>query len=303
MKRNALLIATLPLLVSACFGGTSCEPTKQQICVDDDEFAEYLQGVMDNMVYVEPGEFIMGINNGIPEEGPPIEVYLDGYYLFNTKHSWLGFEFFDQRSGVERKNKKFAYNPDPEFNQGRYGADFAGALLSWNEAEQFCHWLGSETGLPFELPSEAQWEKAAKAGNDDWIYATDNGQLDFGRNFFSKEDHRKGLYPGHELPSKYFPPNPYGFYEMAFNGGEWMRDGYVDNYHELAERENPVMLPEDFGLEPGPHITRVWRSDWSLAHDLTLNYLQSRKTSNPVTGTFSVRCAINTTKPLPDVKY
>ncbi|WP_119396437.1 formylglycine-generating enzyme family protein [Salinibius halmophilus] len=299
MKRNALLIATMPLLVSACFSGTSCEPNEQQICVDDEEFAEYLQGVLDNMVYVEPGEFIMGIDNGDPDEGPPVEIYLDGYYLHATKHSWLGIDWFDRRSGVERHNKdKFSYNPSKNFNNGRYSEEYAARLLYWDEANAFCNWLQSETGLPFELPSEAQWEKAGKAGNPDQLYPTDNGRLEPGRNIFDAET---GEYNAAKLPSKKYPPNQFGFYEMAFNGAEWMRDGYVPDYHEFAEKHNPVFLPEDFNIEPGPKVARAWRGSWSASVRLEQLYVQNRKLGMEQAFAHSVRCALNTTDPLPAV--
>ncbi|WP_258317543.1 formylglycine-generating enzyme family protein [Stenotrophomonas rhizophila] len=93
------------------------------------------------------------------------------------------------------------------------------------------------------LPTEAQWEYAARAGGKMRVYATDNGELDNGRNvssiaqyeaFASKHGRRT-----RESSLGAFPPNPLGFYDIVDHGREWVSDWYAPEYDPKQIR-NPT---------------------------------------------------------------
>jgi len=101
---------------------------------------------------------------------------------------------------------------------------------SWYEAKNFCTWLGEISGLPFELPSEAQWEYAARSGGKNILYPTDNGKLEFGRNIKvnRKDKGTSKYYPVSKVGLN--PANPLGFHEMAANLPEWVNDWMYSKY-------------------------------------------------------------------------
>jgi formylglycine-generating enzyme required for sulfatase activity len=82
--------------------------------------------------------------------------------------------------------------------------------------------LGEVTGLPIQLPTEAQWEYAARSRGQALQFATDNGKLDFGRNSW---DRKTGRYNDVVSVGSY-PPNPLGIHDMTGNANEWVNDWY-----------------------------------------------------------------------------
>ncbi|WP_142764381.1 formylglycine-generating enzyme family protein, partial [Klebsiella pneumoniae] len=107
------------------------------------------------------------------------------------------------------------------------------AHVDWNEAQQYCQWLATITNLPFSLPTEAQWEYAARSRGKFVIAPTNDGTIQIdksGGNVASEKDSKEyakkmgtslGVYS--PLPGNLFPPNPLGIYDMAGNGWEWMK--------------------------------------------------------------------------------
>ncbi|MEE3635753.1 SUMF1/EgtB/PvdO family nonheme iron enzyme [Pseudomonas sp. AL 58] len=210
---------------------------------------------LDNMVFVEGGEFQMGDFGwkcdydqsnmcewpcGVePERLCPIsfrnnddfvhQVKLSSYYLSKFQVALRDFDLFFTIQGKplfdaeyrQRENLKFRYQPNnPAFTK------------TWQEAKDYCSWLGELSDYPVDLPTEAQWEYAARSRGQYLFYPTDNGGLDYGRNFPVQ-----GL--GRTFAVDSFVPNPLGFYNMSGNATDWVNDWYGEDYYRHSPIENP----------------------------------------------------------------
>ena len=96
--------------------------------------------------------------------------------------------------------------------------------MSWDDAQVFVHWLRTKTGKAYRLPSEAEWEYAARAGSQtDYSFGDDPGQI--GRYaWFNSNSSRRTNLGGQKLP------NAFGLYDMHGNVLEWTEDCWNDNY-------------------------------------------------------------------------
>jgi len=117
----------------------------------------YWQGLFPNdtiMIFIPPGAFSMGLpweSGGAQDESPVHEVRLDGYWIAKFETTFQQFDNYcrDRRKG-RPDGKGFGRKRRPVIN------------VSWYDAGDYCRWLSQKTGIFFSLPSEAQWEKAAR---------------------------------------------------------------------------------------------------------------------------------------------
>ncbi len=108
--------------------------------------------------------------------------------------------------------------------------------VSWEDACRYCDWLSNKTEKKVLLPTEAQWEKAAR-GEDKREFPWGNQRPDFGRvNFANNEN---GSTPVDLYPKGV---SPYGCWDMAGNVNEWTRDYYADDWLSKMPLMNPVNL-------------------------------------------------------------
>ncbi len=111
--------------------------------------------------------------------------------------------------------------------------------ISWNDAVTYCEWRGGR------LPTEAEWEKAARGGLDEQQYPWEGKFSDGKTNFCDMNcgyGHRnKKINDGYKAtaPVGSYEPNHYGVYDMAGNVGEWVADWYDSSYYEHSSVENP----------------------------------------------------------------
>lgn len=116
-----------------------------------------------------------------------------------------------------------------EYNRG----DDVPATVRFDQAQGYCHWMGSVIGAPVDLPSLAEWQFVAMNRGKRVYFPTDNGLVEPGRNVPDAHQYREaGLkkYSGDSyFPVKRYPPNPLGFYDMAINGNEWTRTPREDS--------------------------------------------------------------------------
>jgi formylglycine-generating enzyme required for sulfatase activity len=162
------------------------------------------------------------------DSSPLHTVTLDGFYMMAYKVTYEEFDIFTDATGAERV--------DMDEISVRHRAPKRPAGVNWLGAKAYCGWLGKVTGMPFDLPTEAQWEYAARSGGRRVLFATDNGKLDRGRNF------PKIWEDGPEPPLPdvgSYPPNPAGLYGMSEDTGEWVDDWYDQKYYSVSPTANP----------------------------------------------------------------
>ncbi|MDU7016910.1 MAG: SUMF1/EgtB/PvdO family nonheme iron enzyme [Enterobacter sp.] len=185
------------------------------------------------------------------------------------------------------------------------------AHVDWNEAQQYCQWLATITNLPFSLPTEAQWEYAARSRGKFVIAPTNDGTIQIdksGGNVASEKDSKEyakkmgtslGVYS--PLPGNLFPPNPLGIYDMAGNGWEWMKDWYDPDYYKHSPLKDPQGPDNPVYKDYKGNYTKVVRSqDFSgPRRGLTITrYFSDPKDSGHLPSDKTVRCVVNSPKPV-----
>jgi formylglycine-generating enzyme required for sulfatase activity len=118
--------------------------------------------------------------------------------------------------------------------------------VSWFDAQEFIEKLNRRNEGVYRLPTEAEWEYAARAGTDSaypWGETIDCSRAMYSNNPLKSEDciatvTSKGLKPGQPAPVGKYPPNAWGLYDMAGNVWEWVADWYGP--YDLGQTVNPA---------------------------------------------------------------
>lgn len=181
-----------------------------------------------SMVLVPAGEFIMGSATGDADEKPVRHVYLDAYYMDKYQLSVGEYaKFLESTSHVPPEEwgimRKSMHQKRPVIN------------VDWTDADAYCKWAGKR------LPTEAEWEKAAR-GTDGRIYPWGNElPTQFHANM------KKEVWNNHVVltPVGMFEDgkSPYGIYDMAGNVWEWVSDWYDPNSYTTSSLRNPAGPP------------------------------------------------------------
>ncbi|AWH46345.1 sulfatase modifying factor 1 [Stenotrophomonas sp. ZAC14A_NAIMI4_1] len=250
--RSALLKSLVPtaLLLTGCQGPTPKKP--QALSPELTARVEALsQKTKKDLVEVEGGTFIMGDFGPIdPRAEMPYssdrnddvlrEVTLSSYAIGARKITYADFDVYTDATGQPRTAQ---YPIDLEY---RNIPDDLPVGVSWEAAQQYCGWVGKLIGRKMELPTEAQWEYAARNRGEFVIWPTDDGSVDDGRNVGDNETiSRYASQHGYTIgptPLGQYPPTPLGLYDMIDHGFEWMFDWYQDPYdsYDLRDPRGPA---------------------------------------------------------------
>ncbi|MFH7826716.1 formylglycine-generating enzyme family protein [Kluyvera chengduensis] len=247
----------LLLLLGGCDNAT--KPVKHTP-QEQAELQQYIKRVKSDMVYVKGGMFWMGdfckkMRDGGPycspekDTKPVHEVELSSFSIGKFKVTHEDYRFYLEMAGLpEQHFEKKSY--DDVFLEVTHFKN-SPAIVTWTEADNYCTWLKTETGLPFSLPTEAQWEYAARSRGQYILVATDDGvwredeKTGKGENYATDEDRQAvedttGIdSTSIHFPVDKYPPTPFGLYGMAENGYEWVKDWYDPNYYRNSPKKDP----------------------------------------------------------------
>lgn len=226
MKKLSDLLSLLALLTSVLCSCAEEEPGDK---VDDLEMspavAAVIEEINNNLIYVEGGTFMMGNNDYTTPEKPMHEVTLSSYYIGKyevTQSQWtaiMGTTIQEQESNT---------------GWGLYGVgdNYPMYYVSYDEAKQFCKKLTTLSGKTYRLPTEAEWEYAARGGNKAWGYKFSGGNtIDYVAWIGANSDNHS-----HEVGQK--AANELGIYDMSGNVWEWCLDWY--GKYPSESRYNPT---------------------------------------------------------------
>jgi formylglycine-generating enzyme required for sulfatase activity len=118
--------------------------------------------------------------------------------------------------------------------------------ISWDDAKAYAAWLAKITGQPYRLPTEAEWEYAARAGTTTpfwWGSSITPAQANYDGRYLYEGGGSKGEYRKGTVPAGSFDPNPWGFYNVHGNVWEWCEDTWHDTY-EGAPTEGSAWIKE-----------------------------------------------------------
>lgn len=176
------------------------------------------------MVLIPAGWFGMGCEAGRDDEKPCHRVWVGAFELAACQVTRAEYARFLDATGRPAP----PFWDDPNFQQ----PDQPVVGPSWFDAEAFCNWLSDISGRVFRLPSEAEWERAARAGVEGALYSW--GDAPPG----TLPDYATRWKTGPEPVSTY-APNAYGLFHMGDNVHEWCADWYDPRYYEHSPERDP----------------------------------------------------------------
>ncbi|MBT2600612.1 MULTISPECIES: formylglycine-generating enzyme family protein [Oceanobacillus] len=283
---------------------------------------------LENMVEIKGGEFLMGTqeSDGFPEDGEgPVRPVSIGSFLMDSitvtnrqfqdfieatgyltdaeRYGWsfVFFQFLSQdvlESATERvaqtpwwivvKGADWAHPEGPDSSiDNRMSHPVV--HVSWNDANAYCKWAGKR------LPTEAEWEMAARGGLEQKLYPWGNELVPDGVHMCNIW---QGTFPTHNTlddgylgtaPAKSFPANLYGLFNMAGNVWEWCSDWFTNVPSNRGGENNPV------GANTG--TSKVIRGGSYLCHKGYCNRYRvaarSANTPDSSTGNMGFRCVSN----------
>ncbi len=201
---------------------------------------------LSNMVPVKGGEFLMGDFGPLVGQKLPFSINQDDKVLHKVVLSDFSISKFKvtnddynkylQITGVKKPPINILLKDYPSLQKSDYSVG-----ITWQQAKDYCQWLGKESGKKFDLPTEAQWEYAARSRGQYFPFPTNNGEFLPGKNIPS-QDELSEYTDGAGIPiypvGKY-PPNPLGLYDMGLSGSEWTNDWYASDYYSHSPVNDP----------------------------------------------------------------
>jgi formylglycine-generating enzyme required for sulfatase activity len=234
-------------------------------------------------IWIPPGTFVMGASEGDPHcfdsERPAHRVTI-------TKGFWLG-EAPVTAGSYGRYAEATGAEMSPQFRDDE--DDIPVTNVSWNDAVAYCKWAGGR------LPTEAEWEYAARAGTSGPYY----GELDeiawYGANTGNwKHPATSGVWG--LQPVRLKKPNAFGLYDMLGNVWEWVGDWFSNDYYASSPKEDPrgpeegpIVAGGQFDEEDQYRVLRGGCFDYDLTYARASH--RSMATPNDTDGIWGFRCA------------
>ncbi|HGI5212744.1 TPA: formylglycine-generating enzyme family protein [Providencia alcalifaciens] len=287
------------ILLSIVLFSTGCD---QQLTTEQEKQKQQLiNDSLQNMVFIEGGTFLMG-DFGSGHDGKSTlpyslgtdnkfvhDVTLDSFSLSKYRVTWGQFNLWRALTGLQLTDR---YNDlksrDIMKDWQASTQDNYPASADWQDAKDYCLWLGQQTGLPIDLPTEAQWEYAARNRGQFILFASKDGTYNDG------SEGGEQLFATNFAPVGVYPPTPLGLYDMMGGGFDWMNDWYAADYYEHSPTKNPQ------GPELGKEKVVRGASGSFYLKTLTINRLSFPLTNKNIP-TLNFRCAVQSPTPIQSV--
>ena len=229
------------------------------------------------MVLIPAGEFLMGGSdlNAEPDERTVHPVYLDEYYIDKFEVTNAAYEACVSDSVCKPPIQTDSFTRSKYYGIPEYD-DYPVVYVDWNMAKTFCEWRDAR------LPTEAEWEKAARGSEDQRFYPWGTSIINCQTANYSGPG---GCYNGTTRAGSYDGgASPYGVFDMAGNVWEWVADWYSETYYKVSPSRNPT--------GPDTGLARVMRGgSWNRQeYDVRVS---NRNRYNPAYYNFDIgfRCA------------
>jgi formylglycine-generating enzyme required for sulfatase activity len=178
-------------------------------------------------VLIPPGYFLMGSEQGQDEERPLHRVWVDAFEMAVIQVRNRDFAVFLDSTGHPRP----PFWDDPDFDD----PDQPVVAVNWIEAVKYCDWLSIMTGRRCRLPTEAEWERAARGGQAACLYPWG----DEPPHSWPSYVRRWGGTVNGPLPVGMDTPNAFGLYDVSENVHEWCWDWFGKTYYTISPERNP----------------------------------------------------------------
>jgi len=176
------------------------------------------------MVRIPAGSFQMGSKNGSSDEKPVHQVSLSAFALGKYEVTFAEYDKFAQATGKSKPS-----------DQGWGRGNRPVINVSWHDAVAYAKWLSQQTGHTYRLPTEAEWEYAARAGTTTKYWWGNQ----IGSNKANCGNSHCGDSFQYTAPVGSFRPNQFGIYDTVGNVWEWCYDIYSGDYYSSSPRSNP----------------------------------------------------------------
>ena len=214
------------------------------------------------LVLVPAGAFKMGDNFGDGEsrERPVHVVELDAYYIGKyevTNGQWRKFrddagyddpKYWPGRKPFPKEQNSYWMQANNHGGGTPNSDNYPVIAVNWDSATAFCNWLSAKTGKTYRLPTEAEWEKAARGTGQPrypWGNAIDASYANFVGTQKFDTVREVGFFDGSQRGELKTHSNasPYGAFDMAGNVMEWCQDWYSRDAYAMSARKNPKGPP------------------------------------------------------------
>ena len=233
-----------------------------------ESYEEKLNGVDHSisMVFIEGGSFIMGSpktqRGHFGDEGPQHEVTVSPFWMSTVEITWDLYSLFvsrewdqyqvvksvDSEVSVDVDAVSGATTPYVEMSFGMGTDNYPAICMTQLAAVKFCEWLSAMTGHFYRLPTEAEWEYAARAGSSSAYSFGDDINVLGEYAWFEGNSNEKYQKVGTKKP------NAWGLYDMHGNVAEWTLDQYVPTAY--SKRKKGIENPREVGDKVYPKVVR-----------------------------------------------
>ncbi len=187
-------------------------------------YSDSVMSIAPALVRIPEGSFLMGSDIGQDNERPVHRVWVGAFDLAACQVTNADFDRFLEATG----GPETPFRRDPNFHHLEQPV----VGVSWFEAVKYCEWLSTVTGDDYRLPTEAEWERAARGGVEGERFPWGDSPPE------SLPDYATRWKNGPEPVARYAPYG-YGLYDIGENVHEWCSDWYQADYYANSPERNP----------------------------------------------------------------